>query len=316
MYFCEYTTEEKIEVAKQLKNYSFEQCAMDYKKLKSAYHDGKLYEIKPLSLIGIKFVEHFTYCELLNTKSKQGLSFYDFWYHKEKYMNRDNSTKNLIEYIKKEKPKLNEIKQAKKVFNIYYGSIDVFRPTIAMKIYDKFKPTCVLDFTMGWGGRLVGFSATNLPKYIGIDYNKNLEKPYQIMCKYLEQESTTQYDLRFQDALTVDYSTLEYDMAFTSPPFYNKEIYGDKQDSRSKEEWNEGFYKPLFQKTWLNLKDGGHYCLNVPATLYETICIPLFGNANEMLEMNKFSRTLPIRETERKNVGQKYKEYIYIWKKN
>ena len=87
MYFCEYTKEEKTAVAKQLKSYSFEQCICDYQKLVSAYNSGKLDEIKPLSLVGIKFIEYFTYIELLNTKSKQGISFYDFWYNKEKYMN-------------------------------------------------------------------------------------------------------------------------------------------------------------------------------------------------------------------------------------
>jgi hypothetical protein len=316
MYFCEYTKEEKQEVAKQLKNYSFDECANDYNKLQTAYNAGKLNEIKPLSLVGIKFVEHFTYPELLNTKSKQGISFYDFWYNKEKYMNRDNSTKNLIEYIKREKPKLNEIKQAKKVFNLYYGSIDVFRPTIAMKIYDKFKPTCVLDFTMGWGGRLTGFSATTLPKYIGVDYNTNLKEPYQNMCAYLSTVSSMQCDLRFHDALTIDYTSLEYDMVFTSPPFYNKEIYGDKQDSRSKDEWEEKFYIPIFTRTWQGLKPGGMYCLNVPSSLYEKICVSIFGEAVELIEMNKFSRTLPTITKERTNVGQKYKEYIYVWKKN
>lgn len=316
MYFCEYTKEEKTAVAKQLKSYSFEQCICDYQKLVSAYNSGKLDEIKPLSLVGIKFVEYFTYIELLNTKSKQGISFYDFWYNKEKYMNRDSSTLKLIEYIKREKPKLNEIKQAKKVFNLYYGSIDVFRPTIAMKIYDRFKPTCVLDFTMGWGGRLTGFSATSLPKYIGIDYNINLIEPYQKMREYLNTVSKINCELYFQDALSVDYSKLEYDMVFTSPPFYNKEIYGDKDDARSKDMWDKEFYIPIFHKTWDNLKQGGYYCLNVPSSLYDKIGISIFGEALEMVEMNKFSRTLPTTIVERTNVGQKYKEYIYIWKKN
>jgi hypothetical protein len=43
--------------------------------------------------------------------------------------------------------------------------------------------------------------------------------------------------------------------------------------------------------------------------------VPLLGAANEQIELKKFARTLPDRDTARKNVGQKYKEYIYVWMK-
>jgi DNA modification methylase len=221
---------------------------------------------------------------------------------------------------------------------------------------------------MGWGGRLVGACIAGVPKYIGIDTNRNLEAPYKNMCEQLKKLSPcTDAQLLFVDALTVDYSAFEYDMVFTSPPYYNKEIYGqgygqgyeplgqgyeplgqgyeplgqgyeplgqgyeplgqgfsqgfkqcikdkctNKKD-RTEDEWNEQFYLPLFKKTWANLKVGGHYCLNVPSQLYDKICEPLLGPAQEQMELKKFARTLPDRDTARKNVGQKYKEFIYIW---
>ena len=314
MYFHDYTKEEKVSTAKQLKDYSLGDCIKDYNKLQDGFNIG-LDTIAPLSLVGIKFIEHFIYAELLNTKTKQGISFYDFWYNKDFYMNRDASTNNLIEYIKKEKPKLCEIKRAKKVFNLYYGSVNVLRPTISIRLYDLYKPKCVLDFTMGWGGRLVGACISGVKKYIGIDNNMNLKDPYKKMCEQLTNLSpNTEAQLLFTDALTVDYSGLEYDMVFTSPPYYNKEIYGkDKPIFKSEEEWDTQFYLPLFKKTWENLQVGGHYCLNVPAALYDKICVPLLGVANEKMELKKFARTLPDRDTARKNVGQKYKEFIYIW---
>lgn len=315
MYFNQYNLSQKEEIAKQLKNYSLADCLKDYNKLRDGVATG-VDTIAPLSLVGVKFVEHYTYTELLNTKTKQGISFYDFWYNKGFYMDRDNSTRKLIEYIKTENPKLNEIKQAKKVFNIYYGSVDVFRPTTAARLYEKYRPTCVLDFTMGWGGRLVGACVSNVPKYIGVDYNENLSIPYQNMQSQLKSLSNTESVLMFTDCLTVDYDSLTYDMVFTSPPYYNKEIYGGKTTHKTEEEWNKMFYTPILKKTWNGLAQGGHFCLNIPAILYYKVCLPLFGPAMETMEMKKFARTLPTnRETQRKNVGQKYKEHIYVWKK-
>jgi 16S rRNA G966 N2-methylase RsmD len=318
MFFNQYTDEEKIEVSKQIKNYSFEVCTTDLKKLEQGVING-VATIKPLSLVGNKFVEYFTLPELLNTRSKQGISFYDFWYNKAFYMDRDDSTRRMIEYIKKEKPLLNEIQRAKKVFNMYYGSINVFRPATACRLYERFKPMCVLDFTMGWGGRMVGAHCSQVPMYIGIDNNERLKEPLCKMARSLTSHNVnniiTKFELLNQDCLTVDYSLYKYDMVFTSPPYYNKELYGATGVAKSEEEWDTEFYIPMFRKTWDYMATNGHYCLNIPTPLYEKICVPMFGLATECIELNKFSRTVPKRETVRKNVGNKYKEYIYVWVK-
>jgi hypothetical protein len=317
MFFNEYTEEEKYVISRQLKSYSTEECISDLRKLEQGVENG-VATIKPLSLVGNKFVEHFTLVELLNTRCKQGISFYDFWYNRAFYMDRDDSTRRMIEYIKKETPALNEMKRAKKVFNMYYGSINVFRPATACRLYERFKPSCILDFTMGWGGRLVGAHCSGVSRYIGIDNNMRLKPHLEKMVATLLAESVlpkTEFALLFDDALAVDYSQYEYDMVFTSPPYYNKELYGSEGVAKSEEEWDTQFYTPIFKKTWTHLLKGGHYCLNIPTPLYEKICVPMLGEATERIELNKFSRTIPKRETVRKNVGDKYKEYIYVWTK-
>ena len=314
MYFSQYTDEEKKTVASQVKEHNIEYALKDYEKIKTAIKD--LDNVKPLSPIGLTFIENFVQLELLSTKSKQGISFFDFWYNRSFYMSRDNATKNLIHSIKKNKPYLTEIKIGKQVFNLYYGSIHIFRPINALKVYKQFNPNTILDFTMGWGGRLLAATLLHIPKYIGIDYNTKLMEPYEKMTDILKKDTKTKIELHFQNSLLFDYSKIEYDMVFTSPPFYNKEIYGEKETYKTKEEWDEQFYKPIFQKTWDHLKPGGTYCLNVPCDLYERILLKMLGDAKETIELKKYSRILPKREkTKQYNVGQKYKEYIYIWKK-
>jgi len=313
-FFSKYDDLEKIDIAKQLKEHTEETASKDFKRLSTAVSTD-LNAIKPLSPVGLKFIEFFVHTELLSTQSKYGISFYDFWYNRDFYMSRDASTLKLIDSIKTNKPYLTETKIGKQVFNLYYGGISIFRPTTAAKLYNYLKPKCILDFTMGWGGRLVGAAILNIPKYIGVDYNTNLEKPYNRMCEHLHLETTTEIELHFKDALTIDYSKMDYDMVFTSPPYYNKEIYGGKKTYKTNEEWDEKFYNPIFKATWDGLKKDGYYCLNIPQCIYDKICVPLFGEAVELIELKKYSRIKPDRETKQFNVGQKYKEYIYIWKK-
>lgn len=200
------------------------------------------------------------------------------------------------------------------IFNMYHGSISIFKPVLAMEIYHKFKPHTVLDMTMGWGGRLVGACALDIPEYIGIDMNKNLEAPYKEMTTKLKELGTrTQIKLMFTNALTVDYSKLKYDMVFTSPPYYNIEIYKGTE-KKSKDEWDEEFYKPLFEKTYKYLQNNGYYILNVPEEVYNRVCIPLLGKASILFPLKKAKRQGSISKTGNKIVIN-YVEYIYIWKK-
>jgi len=209
---------------------------------------------------------------------------------------------------------MNEYNKWYHIFNLYQSSISIFKPVLAMEIYNKFKPHTILDPTMGWGGRLVGACALDVPKYIGIDLNKDLEKPYKEMSDKLKELGTkTEIQLMFKSALNVDYSKLKYDMVFTSPPYYNIELYKGTE-KQSKEEWDENFYKPLFEKTYKYLENGGHYILNVPSEVYERVCIPLLGKADILFPLKKIERgTSSSKKGDKVNIN--YKEYIYIWRK-
>jgi hypothetical protein len=191
-----------------------------------------------------------------------------------------------------------------RIFNMYFGSVNIFKPTIAMNIYYKYKPKSILDMTMGWGGRLVGACALDIPNYTGIDLNKDLIKPYAEMVDVLSNYSTTKITLIFKDALKVDYSKIHYDLVLTSPPYYNIEQYSH-QPRINKDEWDETFYKPLVLKTWKHLQKGGHYCLNVPKDVYERVLKNILGKAHALIPLVKSKRT----------PNEKYKEFIYVWLK-
>jgi hypothetical protein len=102
----------------------------------------------------------------------------------------------------------------------------------------------------------------------------------------------------------MDYSKLNYDLVLTSPPYYNIETYGNNKE-KTKEEWDNNFYIPIFKATFGSLKRGGYYCLNVPNDVYETVAVNILGKAFEKISLPKAKR----------NSVDKYHEYIYVWKK-
>lgn len=289
----------KKSIAIKIKNISEADAIKSYYNLKKR----DLSTITNETRVGNIFVDFFTFPQRLETVSKKGMNYFQFVldteYHKKPYIQR------LIAY----QAGTDEHIALYRVFTLHCGAIGLFKPITGMELYSRFKPTSVLDFTMGWGGRLLGACVLDIPNYIGIDCNLNLQEPYKRMKDMLINElgTRTKIQLLFQDALTVDYSLLDYDMVLTSPPYYNIEVY-QGSSIKTYDEWNT-FYTKLFAETYKYMKKGGHYCLNVNTEIYETVCIELFGEANIVLPMkkkghpkNKFCKTT-------------YKEYIYVWNK-
>ena len=294
---ADYTPEQKERIVKRLLNGG--DPREDFERLRN--NDA----IAAFSPRGLDVVNAFTLVERLNTVSKTGISFYDLWRNKAQFKKKPYVSKMIQHYAATKGVGENDIKMWFRIYNLYYGAISVFRPSIAMSIYDRFKPTSVLDFTMGWGGRLVGACALDVPRYIGVDSNTNLREPYKQMVSFLKPLSATKTTLFFRDALSVDYDKLDYDMVLTSPPYFNIERYAN-QPNRTKENWISEFYGPLFAKTFAGMKRGGHYCLNIPEEIYRAVALHLFGRPSHRIPMPKYKR----QQTE------EYKEFIYVWKKN
>lgn len=301
------TVKNHKKIVKELKPISYEQLKADYEKLKgiSCALQKKL---SKRSKIGNNIVDSFTLEERLHSRGDQGISFFDFWLCKDEFAKKPY-VKNMINFYSTRNTSL--LKKYRYIYNLYFSNISIFSPLRAMDIYCKVNAKRVLDFTMGWGGRLVGACAHNLDAYYGVDINKNLKGPYKKMVSFLEsdKDNVTKINILFKDALKVDYSKMDYDCVLTSPPYYNTEVYrGTNQDKyKTKEDWNKNFYRPLFFKTYKHLKSGGYYCLNVNTEIYKEVCLPLFG---------KYTKRFDMKKEERKKGQSKYKEYVYCWKKN
>jgi tRNA1(Val) A37 N6-methylase TrmN6 len=173
-----------------------------------------------------------------------------------------------------------------------------------MEIYTKYNATRVLNFCAGWGGSTIAAAALNLETFYGVEINPELKISYEKMTAFLATKSATKIEIIIDNALEVDYSTMNYDIVFSSPPYYELEKYPHNLKFSSKREMNEKFYKPLFETTYNGLQSGGHYIINICKEVYEKVLREIFGEAHEIF---------PLKKSKRQN---NYTEMVYVWKKN
>jgi hypothetical protein len=295
---------EKVIISKNIKLITLKDVAEDFNKLKLIGQNAC--NMSPRCQIGNNVVDYFTFLERLNTKGKYDINFFEFITNIDEFKKK-KFIANMLKYYEnvknKNKTKNNYI-VLKEVYNICISAINIFRPIVAMEIYTKYNPKSVLDFTCGWGGRLVGACALNIPNYIGIDINTNLLNPYLEMKSFLNSISETNIDIIFENAAKFDYSKITYDMVLTSPPYYFLEKYSNNEKYNSKIEMKNKFYIPVFSNSYKYLQKGGHYCLNINKEIYEDICVPIFGEATDKISFKKSKRQ------------NNYEELIYVWYKN
>ena len=223
----------------------------------------------------------------------------------------------IPKYKKKETKNYNAaglLKARYQVFQLYYGTINQFRPMIAKWIYTLFQPkVAILDFSAGWGGRLLAAVSMGIP-YIGIDANKKLEPAYKSLIKTVEPAADV--TLMFQPSETVDFSKFKYDLIFTSPPYFMIEEYEKMPAYEGKQNFLNTFFVPVIESVWKHLLKGGHMALNMPEEMYDAI--------KGFLPKRKHRLVLPLQNRHPTNaklktvIGEKDKErheYIYVWHK-
>lgn len=172
-----------------------------------------------------------------------------------------------------------------KCFELYFGTCKPFRIEHSLLVYEKYNPASLFDPCCGWGGRLIAASMLNIP-YTGMDCNPDLVDCYKNICKDWGGTFT------FGDCLTMNWPVA--DMLFTSPPYFNIEIYVGSE-FKTKREWHE-WYRQFAEKC----KSFKIVCINVNKEIYNIIKTVL-GECSE-----KF--LLPIRKR------RVYEEFCYTWR--
>jgi 16S rRNA G966 N2-methylase RsmD len=295
---------DKESIAKQIKPITLEMVDREMNQLINI--GTAACNMGPRSRIGNNIVDYFTFVQRLETKGKYDASFFDFLQNIDEFKNKKFIQTMLTYYdvVKNKNKTKNKYVVFKEVYNICISAINIMRPLNCMEIYARYKGTRVLNFCAGWGGSTIAAAALKLDTYYGVEINSDLKKSYTDMSAYLAKKSPTKIEIVIGDALEVDYTKMDYDLVFSSPPYYSLEKYPNNAVYVSKVDMEKNFYKPLFQMTYNGLKIGGHYIINICKEVYEKVLKELLGPAHE---------NFPLKKSHRQN---DYTEMVYVWIKN
>ena len=277
--------------------------------------------LNPKSLIGNKIVDYGTYKMRVKTKYR-GKSWYEQWKNPARRKKLNEFARRLIK-IKN----LTPLRAQRDAMSLQWGTINTMRPSAALDFYRKYNATRVLDFTAGWGARMVAAIAADID-YIGIDSNVTLKKGYQKILDALKPFNKSKVKLFFKKAEEVDFSKLGYyDLVFTSPPYEYLEVYESmknyegngkiKQPSSStkiKKEDSAKFYDefiiPTMKNAYKYLPRGKWMCLNIPDLMYEKI-----KSRWKKCDKKELYKIVKRQGSTMGVVGRRGMEYIYCWQK-
>ena len=299
-----------MELAKRLRPITDEEAKKSYQDLKDLAEGCK--KAATLSRAGISALDYFFLQHRLKAKTKKHISFVNAVKQRKTLRYIDGKIRQINgDSLFKNRDKL--LKRRYSIFQLYYGSINQFRPSEALKLYCKFKPQVgILDFSSGWGGRCLAAMAAGIP-YTGIDTNTNMRSAYNRIIKKYEPEADVK--MIWGPAEKVDFSKLSYDLVFTSPPYYVLEEYEKMPTYKDKEDFNERFLRTTVRSCWKWLPSGGVLALNMPAEMYDAVkgCLPVKAATMKLAVSNRH----PTNAAAGKKIGEEKErsELIYIWRK-
>jgi hypothetical protein len=170
-----------------------------------------------------------------------------------------------------------------KIWKLGY-ECNAFKATLAKSIYIFFHAKRILDFSAGWGDRLLAAIAHKADRYLGYDPNKELQKGYQeIITLFYEKDQVKgnqKYEIiaePFESATLPENET--FDLICTSPPYFDFEVYiPNKQKPAENQsivkypkfnEWMIHFLLVSFWKAWNVLDVHGNMVIHL-SDVYKT----------------------------------------------
>ncbi len=130
---------------------------------------------------------------------------------------------------------------------------------VGIKVLSMFKPKRWLDPTAGWGDRLrcaIKYGC----EYVGVDSNRLMQPAYkQIISELGDPYKQRVIAGKFQN-VKIDG---KFDLVFTSPPFFTKEVYDEMVQWKTVDDFLKEFLKPLLRKSEHLLQKNGHLVLYI-----------------------------------------------------
>lgn len=169
--------------------------------------------------------------------------------------------KDFLDKIQNNKYKLKKIKKSVGQCTLF----NITRVVTLLKILflnkKDFTKIKYLDPSSGWGDRLIGSIALNV-NYTGFDPSVPQADVYKNIINYFNYTKAKIYTKPFEKAEINE----KYDLVFTSPPFFDYEIYttDDGQSTENYntyEEWWNDFFIKMLNNSINSLKKNGYFAL-------------------------------------------------------
>lgn len=203
-----------------------------------------------------------------------------------------------------------------------------FPPTVAKAIYNKFVPPggATLDPCAGYGGRVCGFWASKTAaRYVGYDPNSLLRVPHSELLSFLRTVDPlvrkTAEILPFPAEEMTTENGEEFDLMFTSPPYFDTEHYVSEPTQSSirfptYQAWLEGFLFVMLRKGTERVKKNGHVAINIRSVRNNDMVEDTRRYLREQLGLLE-QEPIPLQQPRlpMKVTSRSTREFIYVFRK-
>lgn len=218
-----------------------------------------------------------------------------------------------------------------------------FKPSLAVSVYQIFnvlknerdntdQKLRILDFSAGWGDRLIGAMAFKAKKYIAADPNMDLRKGHLEMIRTLypiafpgkklpssPDEFPEDFQVIYEPFQTASIPKDEkFDLIFTSPPYFDFEVYSEGKEHSQRQsiqqfpkfdDWMKGFLFKSLEKGWDLLEIGGYMVIHIKDMREIKVCEPMNLFIQGYLEGAKYLGVLGTRGSSNKILP------MWVWEK-
>lgn len=154
-----------------------------------------------------------------------------------------------------------------------------FKPSLVVGVIKLFKARRILDFSAGWGDRLIGSIASGVECYHGFDPNTALKAGHsEIINRFADGNDNYSITyLPFEEAVVRENY---YDLVFTSPPFFDFERYTNLPGQSANNYptltgWITNFLLASLAKSWKALQENGYMAIHITDVVKTKVCEPM-----------------------------------------
>ena len=205
-----------------------------------------------------------------------------------------------------------------------------FPVTTAKFVYSRYKPTSVIDPCFGWGDRMgAAYACPHVTRFHGIDPRRDARVAFHQQdeiyneCRAAHPASCCKGTFTQGRAEVCPMPKETFDIAFTSPPFFNLEIYADDKTQSAQmytllSQWMNGFLLPLLNRLSACLSHNGILAIHMKDAPRTRICDSMLQFVKERVPYMTFEERLDMKMASCplfRYSGAHNVEHIWVWRR-